>query len=124
MRVKMLSLLLIVPSWVFAESDVAHLESLNERASQYRLLVIECAVDFKISKLPINQVKSCIQLYAFTESGYPQLKSSVIRAKENVRKEGVDNGLRHPGLRKKLSLIMSAKSHMNIAGTILNRISQ
>lgn len=123
MKNKIVFLLAFFPLISFAEGEITHLKTLDETASKYRMMAIECATDVKLQKKALKEVSTCRTLYDFTSNEYPKLKASVVEAEQKVKQEAIDKGLNAAGLRDKLVLIMSAKSHMNIAGSIFNKIN-
>ncbi|QKX17659.1 hypothetical protein [Microbulbifer sp. YPW1] len=116
------SLLLIFPLSCIGSDEISHLKALDAKASEYRKMSIECVTDAKLSKKPLAEVGTCKLLYQFTIDEYPGLKESIVEAEKDAKLEGVAKGLESPALREKLVLIMSAKSHVSIAGSILNKV--
>lgn len=123
MKLKYLfSLLLIFPLTVVGSDDISELKALDTKASEYRKMCIECVTDVKLSRKRLDELGTCKVLYQFTINEYPSLKQGIVEAEESAKLEGEANGLDNPALREKLVLIMSAKSHMSIAGSILNKV--
>ncbi|TNF35622.1 MAG: hypothetical protein EP315_05535 [Gammaproteobacteria bacterium] len=118
MKIGFISLLAIMPIFSFASTDIESIKSLDIKASNYRLLAIECITDIKLTKRSKLEIESCKLFHSFVATEYPRLKSDLEEAQNNAKIEGSAEGLNSPELREKLVLIMSARSHMNIAGTI------
>ncbi|MDO3387825.1 hypothetical protein QWI17_18420 [Gilvimarinus sp. SDUM040013] len=116
------ALILTIPSICLATNDTAYLKSLESQASDYRILAIACVIDVKLESKPLAEVDSCGTLYEFTRDEYPALKQSLMDAEKSAQEQGEEKGLQKPILREKLALIMSAKSHMSIAGSILSKV--
>ncbi|MCA0902221.1 hypothetical protein [Microbulbifer agarilyticus] len=113
--------MLIFPLSCIGSDEISHLQALDTKASEYRKMSIECITDAKLSKKPFAEIDTCKLLYKFTTDEFPGLKDSIVQAEESAKLEGEAKGLGSPDLREKLVLIMSAKSHMSIAGSILNK---
>ena len=122
MKIKSLLFLVFLSFNCIASDDVKYLETLDEQASRYRIMCIECVTDAKLSKKNINELDSCKDLYSYTKKGYLDLKNKLVAAEEAAKLEGQSKGLESVELRNKLIVIMSAKSHMSIAGSMLNKV--
>ena len=122
MNSKSIILLSLLSFGCFASEEKQSLKSLDEEASSYRIMCIECVTDAKLTKKKLSDLDTCKALYSYTTNGYQNLKDKIIAAEEAAKKEGESKGLDSRELRDKLILIMSAKSHMSIAGSILNKV--
>ncbi|SEA30920.1 hypothetical protein [Microbulbifer marinus] len=122
MKIISLFLILFFPAVCFGADELSYLVTLDAKASDYRKMSIECVTDAKLTKKALDEIETCKVLYNFTTEEFSALKESLIKAEENAKIEAESNGLESPVLREKLVLIMSAKTHMQMAGAILSKI--
>lgn len=102
-----------------AVSDPVKIES---EASLYRMLAIECITDKKITKKDPSDIQTCNSFRGFVKSRYPELKASLEKAQQQVKLQAQTEGLTSKNVRDSLILLMSARSHMKIAGEIATEI--
>lgn len=107
-----------------AENEIAYLKGLDAKASEYRMMAIECVTDMKLTKRKAQEINSCKSFFQFIQEDYPKLKSDLESAELKVKDQGNYEGLQSENLRERLVFIMSVRSHMNIAGTVSKAIGE
>ena len=122
MNLNLLLFLFLFPLVCFGVDEISHLEALEVQASKYRKMSIECVTDVSLTKKEIVEVDTCKLLYKFTISEYPILKENLVKAEEKAKLDAETSGFEDTRLRERLILIASAKSHMSVAGSILNKV--
>jgi predicted phage tail protein len=122
MKLSYISLVLFFQS-TFAFSEVfSNPKEIESEASRYRMLAIECITDKKITKKETLTIESCKELTDFVKSKYPNLKASLENAQQQVKVTANSEGLESGNIRETLILLMSARSHMQVAGEISTKI--
>ena len=122
MKLSYISLVLFFSS-TFAFSEVfSDPKKIESEASRYRMLAIECITDKKITKKEVLAIDSCRAFTDFVRSKYPNLKASLENAQQQVKVTANTDGLASENVREILILLMSARSHMQIAGEISTKI--
>lgn len=107
----------------FVHSEtLSEFQKIEAEASLYRMLAIECITDKKITKQESVKIESCKKFNRFVTANYPALKSNLEKAQEQVKTSAQATGLESASVRQSLILLMSARSHMKIAGEISAQI--
>lgn len=122
MKLSYISLVLFFHSactWSEVFYDPIKIES---EASHYRMLAIECITDIKITRKEAVEIESCKSFSDFVKSKYPNLKASLENAQQQVKVTANAEGLTSKNVKEILILLMSARSHMQIAGEIATKI--
>lgn len=122
MRILAAILLMLSFSKSHASDDLDNLKSLEATASNYRMMAIRCITDIKITKKQKKHLDSCQKFQQFVQNEYQVLKDSLQLAQDKAKHQGRNDGLNNDQLREKLVLIMSTRSHMNIAGGIAAKL--
>ena len=122
MRLAYISLILFLQSTFACSEVLSDPKEIESEASHYRMLAIECITDKKITKKEILEIESCKAFNGFVKYKYPSLKASLENAQQQVKATANAEGLTSENVRKILILLMSARSHMQIAGEISNKI--
>ena len=122
MRNSIVFFLFLISTYCFGESKAPSLKDLDITASEYRMMSIECVADLKITSSNKDNIKSCERFFNFVRNDYENLKSSLENQEIMVKEQGRVEGLDSDGLRSKLVLIMSVRSHMRIAGMVSREI--
>ncbi|VUD47836.1 hypothetical protein TDB9533_01107 [Thalassocella blandensis] len=121
MKIRYISLLLFF-NCTYVYSEAFSPEEIESQASHYRMLAIECITDKKIMKKETLAIESCRAFKGFIKSKYPILKTSLESAQRQVKVVANTEGLESKNVRETLVLLMSARSHMQIAGEISTKI--
>lgn len=124
MRGILIAFVAFLSSPALAQTSTADLKALEATASRYRMMSIECVTDVKIDNKPLSQTPSCIALNQFISIEYNSLKSGLEKAESDAKQQADAKGLQAFGLREKLILILSARSHMQVGGNILKAVSK
>lgn len=124
MKYLLTALLLFLSPLCVAENEIAYLKGLDAKASKYRMMAIECVTDMKLTKRKAQEINSCKSFFQFVQEDYPKLKSDLESAELKAKDQGISEGPQSENLREMLVLIMSIRSHMNIAGTVSKAIGE
>lgn len=122
MKLLLITLLLSLSPFCVAANEIDNLKKLESDASRYRMMAIECVTDVRLTKKDPRDLGSCSSFFLFVREDYPSLKSNLESAEIKAKEQGNSEGLQSETLREKLVLIMSIRSHMNIAGSVSKAI--
>ncbi len=122
MRTSRIALILLLQSPFIQAEAFYEPKKIESEASNYRILAIECITDKKLTKKETFKIESCINFKNFVKSKYPILKSSLESAQERAKIQAKSEGIESRQLREVLVLLMSARSHMKIAGELSAQI--
>lgn len=122
MKLSYISLVLLFHSTFTFSEAFYNPKEIESEASRYRMLAIECITDKKITKKETSSIESCMEFTDFVKSKYPNLKKSLESAQQQVKVTANSEGLESEYVREILILLMSARSHMQIAGEISTKI--
>lgn len=112
---KYILLLIFLPTIALASKESGNLVELDSAASDFRMLAIKCATDLKLTKKDKLDLPSCNNLTQFISNDLDGINNRLKTAQNEAKSRGTRLGLEDPQLRNDLILIMSARSHLNIA---------